>query len=183
MESRCALWWCTYFWTERQYPFRFGRDKRMVSAHGPRTGGADWARVALRARDSAGGEHRIDCELSPAGSFVFLPHRERRVHLGVHGGVGGIAASCEDRLAPANDERCDWLLLVAICASCVVALVGTRFLEADRSNTRKWILAGGDELVDRGCGGDRLDRAVFSDLYFAGATAVHGLSERGGESG
>jgi hypothetical protein len=57
-----------------------------------------------------------------------------------------------------------WLLLIALCTSCVVAFLGAGFLT---------LLARDAELVDWRCCGDRIDCAVLPDLHPAGATAVH----------
>src|SRR5580658_858318 len=73
-----------------------GGDQRVVPAHRAGASRADWTRVALRTGDPGCGKHRVGRELSPAGTFVFIPRREHRIHSGVHGGGGGFAPSSKD---------------------------------------------------------------------------------------
>ena len=154
----------------------------MVSAHGPGTGGAHWARVALRAGDPAGRVHLIDRELPPAGAFVFLPRRERRVHLGVHDSGGGVAARIENRLAAANHEGCDVAAIGRNLCGLRCRVRGDKVPHGGPLDSRAGISVGDDELVDRRCSGDRINRAVFPDLCRAAAAAVHGLLEKKRES-
>jgi hypothetical protein len=153
-----------------------GGNQRVVATHRACADRADWTRVALRAGDPGGGMHRIGREISPVGPFVFFPRRECGVHCGVQGGGRDIAPSGENRLASAIHEGCD----VAAadrhvrCVDCGVR--GDEVSSGRPLDSRAGILAGDDELVGWRCGGDRIDRAVFPDLCFAGVTGIPGLS-------
>jgi hypothetical protein len=152
-----------------------GGNQRMVPTHRDGARGADWTRVALRAGDPGGGVHRVNRELSFARTIVFIPRWECGVHCCVHDGRSGIAAGGEDRLASAIHEGCNVAAADRNLLGVHSGVRGDEVPAGRRLDPRAGIFAGNDELVGWGRGGDRIDRAIFFDLYFARAAAIPGL--------